>query len=142
MLTFWISLKDPFISIIHCLFCMALWSFLRVLQYCTELIVSAFCKNCCLVSGVLWWTQVLFSCHYKVSDFWDRVPWEQGVTFDATASSFADLTYTKYGRVSEVFDGYSASTPSIKGSEHHRVFCEVCMHILYITYIIKALQLL
>lgn len=42
---------------------------------------------------------------YWIVDHIFRVPWEQGVKFDAIASSFADLIHTKYGRVSVVFDG-------------------------------------
>ncbi|KAJ8890709.1 hypothetical protein PR048_010218 [Dryococelus australis] len=36
------------------------------------------------------------------------------------ASSYADFTCKKYGRVSVVLDGYSASKPSIKDSEYCR----------------------
>ncbi|KAJ8886933.1 hypothetical protein PR048_013147 [Dryococelus australis] len=49
-----------------------------------------------------------------------RLPWQQGVTYDKIASSYADFTCKKYGRVSVVYDGYSASMPSIKDSKYHR----------------------
>lgn len=50
----------------------------------------------------------------------NRMPWKTGVTYGCIASSYADITVKRYGSVTIVFDGYSASTVSVKDGAPRR----------------------